>query len=231
MTEIKNSNVLAPPEPEVGSAYGYGWRQMWKYFLHLFLISIIYMMIESPMGIFQIQHDVDHIGVGTAILILFAIAYALLFIPVISYGADYMFLRAMRNQEFDIREMFKGFNNYLNIILANLLVTAIVGFGFMLLIVPGIIFVCRLVFVPYLVMDRDLDPVKAVEKSWEMTRGHGWKIFFMGILAFFIIIAGLLCLIVGVFFAAIWVGAAFASLYHAIELQELPEIPAENTES
>jgi uncharacterized membrane protein len=231
MTEIKNANVLPPPEATIESSYGYGWRQMWKYFLHLFLVSIIYMAVESPMAIVHIQQDVDQIGIGTAFLILFGIAYALLFMPVISYGADYMFLRVMRNQEFDINQMFKGFNNYLNIILANLLVTAIVGFGFMLLIVPGVIFLCRLIFVPYLVMDRDMDPVKAVERSWEMTRGHGWKIFFMGIVAFFIIIAGLLLLIVGVFFAAIWVGAAFAALYHALELQEAPAIPSENRES
>lgn len=67
--------------------------------------------------------------------------------------------------------------NYLTIVLSYLLVAAIVIMGFILLIVPGIIFAIRLAFVPYLVMDKGLEPVAAVEKSWNMTRDHGWAIF------------------------------------------------------
>ena len=100
-------------------------------------------------------------------------------------------------------------DNYLNIVLANLLVFAIVGLGLVFLIVPGIIFLCRLAFVPYLVMDKKLEPVAAVEKSWSMTRGHGW-----------IVILGLICLIVGVFFAAMWITTAFAAYYHAVDQEE-----------
>jgi uncharacterized membrane protein len=127
----------------------------------------------------------------------------------------------MRNEKIDIKEMFSGFtSNYLNIILANLLTFAIVGLGFVFLIVPGIILACRLAFVPYLVMDKKLEPVAAVEKSWSMTRGHGWTIFGMGLLAILIVIAGLLCLIVGIFFALIWINTAFASIYYAIDIEE-----------
>jgi hypothetical protein len=35
-------------------------------------------------------------------------------------------------------------------------------------------------------MDKDMEPMQAVEKSWQLTRGHGWKIFWMAILSFFI---------------------------------------------
>ncbi len=65
-----------------------------------------------------------------------------------------------------------------------------------------------------------MEPVAAVEKSWEMTRGYGWKIFGMAVLVLPIFIGGLLCFIVGVFFAIIWVHAAFASMYHAIDLED-----------
>ena len=81
--------------------------------------------------------------------------------------------------------------------LANLLVFAICGIGFVLLIVPGIIFACRLSFVPYLVMDKGLDPVAAIEKSWFMTRGHGWRIFGMYLLSILLFIVGFMLFIVG----------------------------------
>jgi uncharacterized membrane protein len=160
---------------------------------------------------------------------IFAFFYWLLLFPIFSYGADLIYLRAIRDEIIDLKEMFIGFKNYVNIILAHLLATAIIGLGFIFLIIPGIIFACRLVFVPYIVMDRNLDAVKAVEKSWQMTAGYGWKIFGMGILSFFIILLGLILLIVGVIPAAMWVSSAFASLYHSIDHREKMELENGNS--
>jgi uncharacterized membrane protein len=92
----------------------------------------------------------------------------------------------------------------------------IIGIGIFALIIPGIVLACRLAFVSYLVMDKGLDPIQAVEESWRMTRGYGWTIFGLGFLSIFIAIAGLLCLIVGIFPAIIVISASFASLYQAI---------------
>jgi uncharacterized membrane protein len=214
MTTNDNQSAHPLPEPKVGRIYGFAWKQMWKYFLPLFLVSIIYVVLQMPLGV--MQDEPEDVNIFAALL---GIGYFFLFLPVISYGASYMFLKTMREEKFEIREMFSGFNNYLNVILANLLVSAIVGFGIILLIVPGILMACRLAFVPYLVMDKGLEPIAAVERSWEMTRGYGWKIFGMGVLAVFIIIAGLLLLFVGIFFAAMWVSAAFATIYHVADIK------------
>ena len=156
-----------------------------------------------------------------ALLKLIGLAYFLMFVPLIRYPAKWLNLRAMRGETFDIKELFSGFKNFLNIILANFLVAAIIGLGFIMLIVPGIIFACRLAFVPYLVMDRKLDPIKAVEASWELTRGYSWKIVGMGLMAVGVVILGFMALIVGVIFAVIWNRAAFATFYTAVEKQEM----------
>jgi len=71
--------------------------------------------------------------------------------------------------------------------------------GFILLIIPGIIFSVRLQFVNYLIVDKNLGPVDAIKKSWNMTRGNTWNLFFFGILIGLINILGLLCLVVGLF--------------------------------
>jgi len=208
------------PKTTIGGSYSYAWQQMWKHFLYLFLIGVVVAFANAPVSITWKESEFQ-VNAGLIALQILIAAYALLLLPIIEYGGDLLYLRLMRNEKIDIKEMFDGFkNNYLNIILANLLTFAIVGLGFIFLIIPGIILACRLVFVPYLVMDKKLEPVAAVEKSWDMTRGYGWKIFGMAMLAILIVIGGLICLFVGVFFAFIWISAAFASLYHAIDMED-----------
>ncbi len=222
---MENSRI---PVATLSGSYSYGWQQMWKQFLYLFLVAVIVAIASMPTS--AIKDSYDNNSPGMIALQLLVAAYALLVMPVIEYGGDLLYLRCMRNEKIDIREMFDGFkNNYLNIILANLLVFAIVGLGIVFLIIPGIILACRLVFVPYLVMDKKLDAVAAVEKSWAMTRGHGWRIFAMGLLAILLFFVGLLCLIVGVFFALMWISTAFASLYYAIDLEEQKKLDMNGT--
>jgi uncharacterized membrane protein len=121
----------------------------------------------------------------------------------------------VRNEKFEVKDMFLAFENYLNVVLANLLVWAIIGIGIFLLVVPGIIFACKLAFVKYLVMERKMDPVEAVKESWRMTTGHAWDIFLIGLLAIPIGIAGLICFGVGIIPAVMWIRSAFASMYFA----------------
>ena len=213
------------PKTTAGGSYSFAWQQMWKYFLHLFLIIVIISFASIPTSLMadseELAFHVNASPAQTAVWQVFGVAYLLLVLPVISFGADLLNLRAIRDEKIDFQEMFSGFKkNYLNIILANLLTFAIVGLGIAFLIVPGIILAVRLAFVPYLVMDKNLEPVAAVEKSWNMTKGHGWTIFGMALLTIPIFIAGLLALFVGVIFALIWISAAFAAIYHAVDLED-----------
>ena len=74
---------------------------------------------------------------------------------------------------------------------------------------------------PQLQRFRDLrDPVAAIEKSWFMTRGHGWRIFGMYLLSILLFIGGFVLILVGSIFALMWSSTAFASLYHAVDLED-----------
>ena len=217
------------PKTTVSGSYGYGWQQMWKHFLYLFLITVIVTFARIPVSI--IQESVTVSTAGMVLLQILAAAYLLLFIPVISYGSNLLYLRGMRNDKIEVQEIFSGFKkNYLNIILANLLTFAIVGLGFVFLIVPGIILACRLSFVSLLVMDKNMEPVAAVEKSWEMTKGYGWTVFGIGMMAIPVFIGGILFFVVGIIFAIIWISAAFASLYHAVDLEDKKNLNGDSIE-
>lgn len=216
---------MRTPKATAFGSFGYGWQQLWKYFLHLFLIFIVVTIASfptwGPWGPFQHDDGFQSVSAGFVLLNLVSAVYFLLVFPVIKYGGDWMYLRFMRDERANVADVFAGFKHgYLNIVLASLLVFAICGIGFLLFIVPGIIFACRLAFVPYLVMDKGLDPVTAIEKSWFMTRGHGWRIFGMYVLIFVMFFVGLVLLVVPGLFVMIWAGAAFASLYHAVDLEE-----------
>lgn len=211
-----NVGIKLIPKATFSDAFGHGWKTMMKYFLELLLVSIIVAVAQIPLGLLQIG-EWTHFSPILAIFYLFGLAYVIFVFSVIEYGTDFVYLRAVRDEKFDIKEMFSGFDNYLNVILASLLASAIIVAGFLFLLIPGIIFACKLAFVPYLVMDKKLDPVDAIRQSWEMTKGHGWTIFFMGLVSVFIIIGGLILLIIGVFPAAMWVSSAFASLYYSVD--------------
>lgn len=205
--------------PTAGSAYGFGWRTMKTYFLDLFLVILILGAVLVPVGMISSLNG--HDTPGGVILRIFSFAYwFLLFIP-IDFGAAWIFLRATRREKFENKDMFAIFeDDYVNVVLANLLLLAIIGIGVMFLLVPGIIFACRLAFVRYLVLDRKMDPVTAVKESWRMTRGCAGSIFIMGLLGVPILMAGLLCFGVGVIPAVIWIRSGFAAMYLAVSQGE-----------
>ncbi|MGQ8335376.1 hypothetical protein ACUNWD_02425 [Sunxiuqinia sp. A32] len=211
--ELINYTTLSPT---IGGSFSNGWEVMKKYFLYLLIVVIVVGIVSGPsMQNRYDSHDFEW-SIGFAFLVIFAIAYALLLVPVFQYSSKLIYLDAVRDKEIDLKKLVAGFNNYLNVILANLLKVTLIVMGFLFFIVPGIILACRLAFVSYLVMDKNMDPVQALEKSWKMTRGIGWNIFFMAIISFFIGVAGFILLIVGIFPALIWIHSSFASLYQGV---------------
>jgi hypothetical protein len=236
--------------PTFGNSFGTGFRVMLDNFLRLLLVVFVLFILTAPFsgmnwkfdgGDFPksafdwghwIGNDVQKLftlgalGMLGVFVGLIALAYAFLAAPVVNYGGDMIFVQAVRKIKPDFELLIKGFwTNYLYIILANLLVTALIVLGCFALIIPGIIIACRLAFVSYIVMDKKLDPIEAVELSWKLTRGHGWRIFAMGFTSIFIFIFGLMLFLIGVFPAIMWISSSFAALYQSVLLEK--EKPAE----
>ncbi len=206
--------------PSAGGSFSFGWRKMMeKAFLPLLIAVVIVGLLNGPGAgtKWELDGSDNFPWIFFFPLVFFGLAYMFLFLPVVKYGENYLFLKAMRDEEAEIKTLFDGFKNqYLNIVLANLIVVALVILGLIMLIIPGIIIACRLAFVSYLVMDKNMEAMKAVEKSWQMTRGHGWTIFGMAIISIFLYIGGLIVFIVGILVSIMWVHAAFATFYQSV---------------
>ena len=148
--------------------YGFAWKRLWSYFLELLLIAIVSFLISLPtMGLLddkELQLPFDpSVTVnlfffsfdGVPALIFLATLFLLLFEWPLEYGISYVHLKAARKEKVAVKDMFAVFDNYWNAVFANLLVAFIIGVGFVLLIVPGIIFACKLFFVSYLIVDKN----------------------------------------------------------------------------
>jgi uncharacterized membrane protein len=218
---IPDETILV--EPDIGSTYGNGWRQLWEKFLELLLVVIIMWVISIPFSVLSWTTD-NNVVVST----LGTIYSILLSLPV-TWGVYYCALRAARGEDIEVKDMFAGFNNYGNVVAGAILQAIIIAVGFIFLIVPGIIFACKLAFVPYLVVDEKMDAIAAIKKSWKMTDGHSPTIFFMGLLSIPIMILGVMLFGVCVIPAWMWITVSFASMYHAVKLTDgasvLPQTP------
>ena len=210
MSEMSEQGGIAVPEATVGGIYSHGLDTLKKYFLEVLLITLVVAVLVSPFYI--AREAVNEWDSALDLIIqLFALGFWLLILGPVEWGANFAMLKAVRGEKPELLDIFIFQKNYLNIVLAHLLVSVIVGVGFVFLIVPGVIFACKLAFVPYLVTDRKMEATEAIRESWRMTTGHSATIFLMGLLTVPLVIAGAILLGVGIVLAAMWIGLAFAA--------------------
>jgi len=212
-TDDQNLQIMMP-EPTVSGTFGHSWEILKKNFPELLLVFLTQALLSVPMGLTSLFFDVDYSGTFTGSL--FNIIYAVLVMMPVNYGTAWVYLKAARGETFRVQDMFFAYQSFGNVLVANILVGLIIGAGIVMLIVPGIIFACKLAFVPYLVMDEKMEATAAIKKSWNMTNGHAGTIFLMGITSFFVALCGLICFFVGIIPAAIWISLAFAAMYMAV---------------
>ena len=231
-----NGMVWTPPEATVSGAYGHGWETAKRYFLELFILTIIVSAAWIPIGMASEPDGVY--SAGRAFLKLFAFAYWLALFTPVDFGVLYGFVKGARGQSPDVNDIFKVTDNYIHVVLTRLVMTVIVGIGMVALLIPGIYFACRLALAPYLVVEEKLEVSAALRKSWDLTYGRAGTVFLIGLTAIPIAILGLLMCGVGILFSLVWLKATFASFYVALvpndeagmtepNTADLPPVPEE----
>ncbi len=95
--------------------------------------------------------------------------------------------------------------------------------GFLLLIIPGIIWSVKFGLCFYFVVDKGLGPINALKASSRTTMGVKWQLFGFGILCALINLLGAICLLVGIFATYPTVMIAKALVYRQL-LAQTPEL-------
>ncbi len=217
--ESRNSptSSMISVSPTVLACYQNGWHQMKRYFLDVLLLIAVSLVLLTLSGLpLSTEYSQVVSNNATRQTSLFTVLYLILLYDPVSYGISYAFLKVARNDTPEIQSVLEVLKNYTSAVMARLLVFTIVGLGIGLLILPGLVFGCRLAFVRYLVVEEKMDSIESVRMSWNMTRGHTGTLLGIGLVAALIYLAGLITFGVGIVISMIWVKLAIASMYHAV---------------
>ena len=120
-------------------------------------------------------------------------------------------LNTYKDKKVHLRGVQEVFPKLIRFIFASIAYSAIVMVGFCLFIIPGIIFAIKFMYVPFLIVDKDMSFSEAFKTSNELASGVQWFLMAYLIISYFIILLGVLCFGIGLFFAVptVWMSGVY----------------------
>ena len=139
--------------------------------------------------------------------------WSLLCLP-LQWGFTVFFLNLIRKEDINYERLFDGYKDFARTFLMEFLYVIAVMIGFCLLVIPGIILIIGLMMAPYILKDdKEISAMDALKKSWEVTKGHKMKLFWLGLSFIGWVILSLMTLGIGFFFLAPYIDTTFAHYY------------------
>jgi uncharacterized membrane protein len=138
---------------------------------------------------------------------------------IFSLGLIKISLEICDGKEPKILDLFSQYRLFFRFLFASILKSLICLFGFILLIIPGIILSIRLSFFDYLIVDKNSKIIESLKKSWEITKGNVWNLFLLYILLGLINFLGFFALIVGLFWSIPTTIIAEAFVYRKLSIE------------
>ena len=170
-----------------------GWKISWTYqkgpyyLLIWLLICWIFLLIWLLDGIISIALWVDSL-VPSLVTNILSIIFS---IWVLAYTFD-----LLNWIDAKIKNFWKWMtrNRIRSGVLWSILTCIFIWIWFILLIIPWIIVSVRLLFVLYAIVDKWLDPIEAIQYSWNITKWHFREIIWFELYFLFYNLIGILCL-------------------------------------
>ncbi len=119
----------------------------------------------------------------------------------LSLGATRIGLNIVSGKPFNVGMLFSGGHLLVRAVGASILFYLMVGFGLVLLIVPGIYLALRFGYFLHAIVDRDLGVIDSLKYSSSITTNNRGNLFLLYLLGIAILFAGCLALGVGLAFA------------------------------
>jgi hypothetical protein len=132
-------------------------------------------------------------------------------------------LKVGRGQPYAFGDVFSGGPYFLRILACELVLFLGIFFGFLLLIVPGVILSLGWSLALTALVDKNLGPIDALKESWRLTTGHKGDIFLLYLLLMLVSIAGLCACGVGL--VVTYPIMYFATTYVYLRLSGQPTAP------
>jgi uncharacterized membrane protein len=219
-------------------AIGFGWNALTKNFVGVGLgigAAAIVMSLPSViinvgtnimMSVLSSQLDPDVLAIMGIVPSLVGIVVNLLAQAYIMGGIVEVGLRTARGETTTVGDAFGGGKYFGAYLVGSIVNFLLVGIGFALCIVPGVIVGLGICLYGQFIVDKRLSGVDAIKASWEITKGHKVGLFVFALLAFLVLIAGYIACLVGALFASAPI-LVVALSYIYLRLQgEQPRLPA-----
>jgi hypothetical protein len=210
-----------PPEPggwrssspanfSLGDSLSYGWNAYWKNVGPMLLIAVVVLAIQIAFS--ALGNATDSVALQVLLQLVGTLVSLLL-----TLGWLRVSLEVTNGVKPELGDVFKA-NGYGPFIVASILFYIGALIGFILLIIPGIIFVATFGFYGFVIAQRGdgVGILESLQRSHELTRGHRWELFGIALVFLLVNIVGLLACIVGVIFTSGITLIAWAYLYRAL---------------
>jgi uncharacterized membrane protein len=165
-------------------------KRPWLFFAFILILFVITGIGEGIQSFFTEQG---------ALMQALAIAIGTAFSILSGFFQTRFFLRAHDSVEtVQINDAFRS-ESLGNFSILNLFLFLGAIVGFMLLIIPGIVFCVRALFSTFILIDKKCTPMEALKESFRITKGHGVKLFLLSVAFIIINLLGILAFIIGIF--------------------------------
>lgn len=177
-------------------AIRFGWQTTKKHLRFLLGVMLVVGVVYVMPGLFQEP-------VKALPLLSLLIGLSFLFLEmVMDLGLIKISLKLHDHKSAKLRDLFIAYPLLFKYLAASILYGFIVVYGFVFFIIPGIIFMIKLQYYSYLIVDKGVGPIEALKRSWAITRGVKWNLFLFGLLLTSLLFLGALAFIVGLLIAA-----------------------------
>lgn len=177
------------PQLDVGAAIGYGWKKFTDNvgpFIILMLVVFAAFVLVSLVQTFLTPDSTGFMAIiWSAVLAL--VAYVIT--SIVQAGVLRAGLAVTRGEEPSVDHLTKT-DNIANYILTVILVG--IGFfvGFVLCIIPGIIWLIFTAYAPIVAIDKGVGPVEAIQQSINWVKNDFGRVFVILLVAYIVYIAG-----------------------------------------
>lgn len=185
------------PEGLISCSLRDGWQSLRRdplpligfFLLKIALLLVAYWIISGGMlgGLIYGGHH----GVGPFRSFL-ARSIMLLLDGILTASMLWIALRQLRRQDVPFLTIFSGFQRFVPLVVVQVVVYMLVGFGLFLLLIPGIFLALAWGQWPFLIMDRGAGILDALEGSWRMMRGFKGEFLLLWLVLIAINLIGLI---------------------------------------
>ena len=197
-------------EFDIGSVLSEAWGRVKGNKLGYFLCSLVYSVIcfASLVPVFILLYQT---GDSAIVQILLNLAYPLVLMP-IAMGFVFIGVRIALSKPYSPSSLFVFFSKAIKIFLVYLLMSILIGIGF-LLVVPGIYLAVAYSFALTLTVDKDMGVWEALETSRQAVTKRWFAIFGLLLVVYFILFLSMFTLGIALIWTMPLMGIAYGITY------------------